>query len=163
MSLIPSEKRVGVAEVRYARDNQGRYGVVGVVTAGLDQAVAGGGGEEASPNIVVTHSCPHSLGVGMVGNPYLADDVERHCVRKGFNPGPITDCGEPSLLRLWGLITHRPREWIFGHFHAHREVLVQEVRFHCIGALDGSDNRSVPVGYVLDTHGWLFTPVALPA
>ena len=116
---------------------------------------------QAKVDIVVTHSCPHSLGVGMVGNAYLAEDVERHCVRKGFNPGLITDCGEPGLLRLWGHLTHRPREWIFGHFHAHRDALVHNVHFRCIGAIDGSDQRADSVGYVFDTNGWRFRPVAL--
>ena len=118
---------------------------------------------QAKVDIVVTHSCPHSVGVGMVGNTYLAEDVERHCVRKGFNPGSITDCGEPGLLRLWGHLTHRPREWIYGHFHVHREAQVRDVRFHCIGAIDGSDHQPLPIGYVLDTDGWTFRPVELSA
>lgn len=115
----------------------------------------------AKVDIIVSHSCPHSIGVGMVGSPYLSEDVERHCIRKGFNPGPIDDCGEPGLLRLWGLLTHHPREWVFGHFHAHRDVMVRSTRFHCIGAIDGSDHRPSPIGYLLDTDSWLFSATSI--
>ncbi len=116
---------------------------------------------QAKVDVIVTHSCPHSIGVGMVGSPYLVEDVERHCVQKGFHPGSISDCGEPGLRRLWSHLTHRPREWIFGHFHAHREAMVRGVQFRCIGAIDGSDQRTYPVGYVLETDGWLFRPLAI--
>jgi predicted phosphodiesterase len=102
-------------------------------------------------DMIFTHSCPHSIGVGMAGNPYLAESVERYITRKGFESGPITDCGEPGLLRLWARLRHRPKEWIFGHFHAHKTAAVQGVNFRCVGAIDGSDGLQDPLMYVLDT------------
>ena len=113
---------------------------------------------DAAVDLIVTHSCPHSIGVGMAGNPYLAEDVERYCTRKGHNPGPITDCGEPGLLRLWGQLRHRPTEWVYGHFHTHRSVAVHGVNFRCIGAIDGSDGKTEPVLYVYDTDTRIWTP-----
>lgn len=112
-------------------------------------------------DLVVTHSCPHSIGVGMAGNPYLAESVERYITRKGHDPGPITDCGEPGLLHLWGRLKHRPKEWIFGHFHAHRTAVVRDVRFRCIGAIDGSDGQPDAVMYVLDTSSWTWVTMTI--
>jgi predicted phosphodiesterase len=116
---------------------------------------------QAKVDLIVTHSCPHSLGVGMQGNPYLSDSVERYCTLKGHNTGPLGDCGEPGLTHLWGHLTYRPRLWTFGHFHVHHDVVVDRVRFHCLGALDGSDGRAEPIGYLLDTATWRMRPVAL--
>jgi predicted phosphodiesterase len=114
-------------------------------------------------DLIVTHSCPHSIGVGMNGNPYLAEDVERHITRKGHDAGPITDCGEPGLLRLWAQLRHRPKEWVFGHFHAHRTAVVQGVQFRCIGAIDGSDHQQNPLMYLLDTSAWTWTTTIIKA
>jgi hypothetical protein len=112
-------------------------------------------------DLIVTHSCPHSIGVGMQGNPYLEEEVERHVTRRGFSAGPLSDCGEPGLLELWKRLRYRPREWVFGHFHQHRVSQVDGVRFRCIGAIDGSDHRAEPVMYVLDTTMWAWTTMTI--
>lgn len=105
----------------------------------------------AKVDIIVSHSCPAGIGVGMSGNPYLAESVDRYISQKGFDAGPISDCGEPGLRHLWHLLRHKPKEWVYGHFHVHRTALVQGVRFRCIGALDGSDHQIDPMCYIFDT------------
>ena len=63
-----------------------------------------------------------------------------------------------------GILDHahiHTREWVFGHFHAHRDVMVRSTRFHCIGAIDGSDHRPSPIGYLLDTDSWLFSAIPI--
>jgi predicted phosphodiesterase len=109
---------------------------------------------EHQVDLIVTHSCPHSIGVGMRGRPYLAADAERHITRCGFSAGPMSDCGEPGLLHLWRHLRHFPREWVFGHFHAHHHAEIQGVRFRCVGSIDGSDDRTEPVMYILNTENW---------
>jgi len=105
----------------------------------------------ASVSVVVTHSCPHSIGVGMQGSAALFVEVERHIRAKGFNPGPPGDCGEPALTRLWHHLNHKPRTWLFGHFHVHHHRVVDGTDFVCVGSTDVSDGvREKPV-YLLDT------------
>jgi predicted phosphodiesterase len=105
----------------------------------------------AGVDVLVSHSCPHSIGIGMIGSAQLAPEVERYITSKGFDPGPITDCGEPGLTRLWSRLATRPRHWIFGHFHEHKECTISGTQFHCIGSIDGSDRRASPVGYIFET------------
>lgn len=112
-------------------------------------------------DLIVTHSCPHSIGIGMVGNPYLAESVDRYITRKGYDPGLVNDCGEPGLLRLWEGLKHRPKEWVFGHFHAHHTTSVQGVRFRCIGAIDGSDGRHDSLMYLLETTSWAWSTMSI--
>lgn len=112
-------------------------------------------------DLIVTHSCPHSIGVGMVGNTYLAESVDRYITRKGHDAGSITDCGEPGLLHLWARLKHRPKEWVFGHFHAHHTASVQGVHFRCIGAIDGSDGRQESMMYLLETNTWTWSTMII--
>jgi predicted phosphodiesterase len=112
-------------------------------------------------DLIVTHSCPHSIGIGMIGNPHLTELVERNITRKGHDAGPISDCGEPGLLRLWARLRHRPKEWVFGHFHTHRAMEVHGVKFRCVGAIDGSDGRADPLFYILDTTSWIWDTMTM--
>jgi hypothetical protein len=116
---------------------------------------------KAKVDIVVTHSCPHSIGIGMHGSDRLAHDVEMHVTSKGFDAGSLADCGEPALSRLWRKLKYRPRHWIFGHFHAHHCIDIQGTNFRCIGSIDGSDNRALPVGYILETGSNVWTEVPI--
>lgn len=81
------------------------------------------------PDLIVTHSCPAGIGIGMRGNPDLAYSVAQHVHAAGFDGGPVDDCGEPALTRLWERLPRRPATWVFGHFHVARQVTVQGTRF----------------------------------
>lgn len=106
-----------------------------------------------SADLVVTHSCPHSIGVGMVGHPALVASVAQFCDGIGMSSGPFSDCGEPGLTKIWkgGL---RPPGWSFGHFHSLRQAQVESTTFTCVGCTDNTDGvRGVrPVIYDTETN-----------
>jgi predicted phosphodiesterase len=83
------------------------------------------------PDLVVTHSCPAGIGIGMQGAADLASGVSAHIVHAGFDPGPPEDCGEVELKQLWRDLTHPPCGWVFGHFHCTHESVVDRTRFVC--------------------------------
>jgi len=84
------------------------------------------------PELIVTHSCPAGIGIGMCGSPTMAQGVAEHVVHAGFDPGPPGDCGEAQLATLWRELRYRPRGWVFGHFHCAHEATVEGTRFLCV-------------------------------
>ncbi len=85
------------------------------------------------PDLIVTHSCPAGIGVGMSGSVELAQGVAEHIVNAGFDPGPPHDCGEAELRYLWEHLKYPPKGWVFGHFHRSRDTIVNGTRFVCVG------------------------------
>jgi predicted phosphodiesterase len=85
------------------------------------------------PDLVVTHSCPAGIGIGLRGAPDLQHGVAEYIVKHGFDPGPANDCGEVELQRLWQALAYRPRAWVFGHFHQPHEATIDGTRFLCVG------------------------------
>ena len=107
------------------------------------------------PEIILAHSCPHSIGVGMKANKNMAYCVASFC--EGFNTGPMNDCGEPGLTRLWERLTYRPKLWLFGHFHRFHRATVDGCRFVCVGSSDGSDGQETPLPVILDVEALTIT------
>jgi predicted phosphodiesterase len=103
------------------------------------------------PDLVVSHSCPASIGIGMVGAMQLIEDVDRFITRAGHHAGPFHDCGEGNLSALWRLLTQKPPLWVFGHFHRIHDRVIDGTRFICVGSADGSDGRADPPPLLLDT------------
>jgi len=87
------------------------------------------------PALLVTHSCPAGIGIGLQGNPEMAHGVATHVVGAGFDPGPPEDCGDTELTRLWTALEYRPRAWVFGHFHVVHATRVEDTQFACPGAI----------------------------
>jgi predicted phosphodiesterase len=85
------------------------------------------------PELIVTHSCPAGIGIGVRGSADLQDGVAEHIKKAGFDPGPQDDCGEAELTALWRALSYRPRGWVFGHFHCTHEAVVEGARFVCVG------------------------------
>lgn len=94
--------------------------------------------EAARPEVIVSHSCPANIGIGMRSTPELAWGVAEHVLMAGYDPGPHHDCGEAQLTRLWRAVPARPRLWCFGHFHVAREAVVEGTRFFCAPRIDPS-------------------------
>ena len=88
-------------------------------------------------DLVVTHTCPSHIGIGMRGAPMFKLGVELFVRSAGFNPGPDDDVGDEMLSLLWDEIP-KPPLWVFGHFHQHRTVKIGETEFHCVGTGDGN-------------------------
>jgi len=84
------------------------------------------------PELIVTHSCPAGIGIGLRGSPEMQAGVAQHIVAAGFDPGPPDDCGENELGELWRHLRHRPRAWLFGHFHRAHQALIEGTRFVCL-------------------------------
>jgi len=95
------------------------------------------------PQLIVTHSCPGDIGIGMRGNPALALDVLRHITWAGFSAGPQDDCGEQELTRLWQGLNYHPACWIFGHFHQHRDVQIDQTRFLCVPCFESGEPLAI--------------------
>jgi hypothetical protein len=84
------------------------------------------------PDLIVTHSCPSRIGIGVRGSAELEHGVAEHISGAGFDAGPQDDCGEAELAELWRGLRYRPRGWVFGHFHCAHEAVVEGTRFVCV-------------------------------
>ena len=85
------------------------------------------------PDLIVTHSCPAGIGIGVRGSPDLEHDIAEYVVGAGFDPGPQDDCGEVELSQLWRELRNPPRGWVFGHFHSAHAAVVAGTLFVCVG------------------------------
>lgn len=106
-------------------------------------------------DLLVTHSCPHSVGVGMQGSIIFTETVEKFCHNKGHSTGRIEDCGDGSLSKLYrGLVTldKAPLNWSFGHFHQYKMIKVRNTNFYCIGCTDSSDGKKIKNPFIYDTQ-----------
>ena len=93
----------------------------------------------ARPTVIVTHSCPPGIGIGMRASEQFARGVHDYVRRAGIDPGPADDCGEPALERFWQALVTKPALWVFGHFHVFHERMVGNTRFICCPPLDLQD------------------------
>ncbi len=81
------------------------------------------------PDIIISHSCPTGIGVGMLGNPAHKMGIYYNIIMAGYDPGPFDDCGETQLAGLWKGMAKKPRLWIFGHFHRFHRQRVGDTEF----------------------------------
>ena len=88
---------------------------------------------EERPELIVTHSCPARIGIGLSGERHYEQDIDQYIRAAGFDPGPRTDCGDAELSKLWRDLGYQPRAWGFGHFHRAHEANIQGTRFICVG------------------------------
>lgn len=107
----------------------------------------------ARPQVIVSHSCPAGIGIGMRSEPALSWSVAEHVLLAGYDPGPQHDCGEVQLSHLWRRLAHRPRLWCFGHFHQHRDIVVDGTQFLCLPRI----NPTTPLR-VWDDEAQVFFP-----
>jgi predicted phosphodiesterase len=97
----------------------------------------------ARPPLIVSHSCPAGIGIGLTGPLELRLGVLDYIVGAGFDPGPIHDCGEAELTRLWLGLAYRPAAWVFGHHHRLHSTTVRETHFVCVGEAESSWQQPV--------------------
>ena len=98
---------------------------------------------KARPALIVSHSCPSRIGIGLSGPDELMGGVIDHIISAGFDPGPREDCGEAELSRLWQALVYRPRAWVFGHHRRPHATIVDDTNFVCVGDLDASEATRV--------------------
>jgi len=82
--------------------------------------------------LIVTHSCPSRIGIGIRSSPEFGHGVAEYIVAAGFDPGPHDDCGETELGHLWCDLRYRPRAWVFGHFHRAHQTTIEGTQFVCV-------------------------------
>lgn len=104
-------------------------------------------------DFLITHSCPHSIGVGMQGKAFFTPLIERYIETPyGISTGSINDCGEQALTNLWHGLEHKPKEWIFGHFHSYHQKQVGDTNFTCIGCVDSMGGHEFTIPFIIDTE-----------
>lgn len=87
-------------------------------------------------DIVISHSCPSGIGIGMEGSPFHRWGVANYIILNGYSPGPSGDYGETQLTDLWNKMKQRPKLWVFGHFHEYQSSLIDDTRFICLPRVD---------------------------
>jgi predicted phosphodiesterase len=97
------------------------------------------------PELIVTHSCPSRIGVGVQGSAEMQPGVAEHITAAGFDAGPEDDCGEVELERLWLDLTYKPCAWVFGHFHRPHQATVDGTRFVCVSDDLDSPSRALVI------------------
>ncbi len=100
----------------------------------LDKALAGF--NSLAPEIIISHSCPAGIGIGMLGNPGFAKDVFENIIMAGYSPGPEGDYGEVLLTMLWDKLIAKPKIWIYGHFHHFQITQIMGTLFISLPYLD---------------------------
>jgi len=92
------------------------------------------------PELIVTHSCPARIGIGLQSTAEMRPGVAEYITAAGFDSGSADDCGEVELSRLWCELAYKPRAWVFGHFHRVHEATIEGTRF--VGLSDELDAPS---------------------
>jgi predicted phosphodiesterase len=106
-------------------------------------------------DLMVTHSCPHSMGIGMVGSPIFAESITKFCHDKGHSTGNIWDCGEGPLTRLFRSLKTanvKVANAVYGHFHQTHYKKVDDTHFYCVGSSDCSDGKFSKNPFIYDTQ-----------
>lgn len=94
--------------------------------------------EKIKPEMVITHDCSSSV------KPYICNpDV---MVSFGFDPDYT--CMTQHLLQSM-LDIHRPKLWIFGHFHKHFDKKIKGTRFVCLPELGYVDVKKIGKKFIL--------------
>ncbi len=88
------------------------------------------------PPLIITHSCPTGIGIGLRGSPAFSSGIAAHIIAAGFDPGDQADCGDMELTHLWKSLNYSPSAWAFGHFHRDHEKIVEKTTFVCLGGLN---------------------------
>lgn len=82
-----------------------------------------------APDLVITHAAPESVAKA-IGNPGTLRFL-------GFDPDTFTTNTQKMLQTM--LEIHKPKKWIFGHFHMSRQIELDGVQFQCLNELECID------------------------
>lgn len=96
----------------------------------------------APPDLIVTHSVPSGIGVGLAGDPGYRLMIENHVTSQGWSSGPQNDVGDTELQEVYRMLTSHPSAWVFGHFHTFHRRVVGTTEFVCVGSGDNTDGHN---------------------
>ena len=84
----------------------------------------------AKPDVMLTHECPESI------SPFILEHVQSHSYvfQRSRHLTSRTGLFLESLLQI-----HRPKIWLFGHYHHNWRYVDDDVAFQCIGELSYLD------------------------
>lgn len=85
--------------------------------------------KEYKPEIVITHECPRSISSKVGNNDTLSSF--------GYDPNSFST--RTSELFQAMLETHKPKLWIFGHYHVSFDEIVNGTNFVCLPELGYTD------------------------
>lgn len=112
-----------------------------------DQAQALTAWRAEPPDLLVTHTAPSGLGIGLRGSPHLATQVAEVITAAGWETGPPDDIGDPALTTVISRLPPVPRRTlVFGHHHRWHHVAIDHaaaghIDACCVGSADGSDGH----------------------
>lgn len=105
-----------------------------------------------NPDLIVTHSCPHGIGIGMAGAACFLPSIQKYVYTPySLPPTDILDCGEHALKDLWDKLEKKPANWVFGHFHCQHRKVIGNTEFVCVGSTDFTDHHQSFLPIVYDT------------
>ena len=126
----------------------------------VDQAIAAL--EGATPDVVITHSCPAGVGLRMHKKAQIESDAHRYIDDLGYQQTPIDDPGEMCLKHLRDRLDAfdhpqaNPPAWVFGHWHCRHTALHGGFRYYCAGVSDVK-NLDTAVFLIYDTDTGLMS------
>ena len=85
--------------------------------------------EIAKPDVVISHTCPSEV-AKIIGNPMVLHSF-------GFSPERFNTETQALLQDLFEI--HKPKLWIFGHFHMNIDIQYRGTRFICKPELGFTD------------------------
>lgn len=108
-------------------------------------------------DLIVSHSCPSGIGIGIPGDRSFQQGVVNFVVSLGLDPGSSEDCGDVQLTTLWSRLNRKPKAWVFGHFHREHESLIDDTFFRCLNRF--RNNQIFPVVF-WDTEEQVIVSIA---
>ena len=80
--------------------------------------------ESIKPDYVVTHTCPRSIAPKLFGSHIKTDGQFKSRTEQAFN----------TMFSI-----HKPKVWVFGHYHNTKSMYIDGTVFNCIGINDTMD------------------------
>jgi predicted phosphodiesterase len=104
-------------------------------------------------DLMVTHSCPSNIGINLAGLPCFHIAAQHFIKPLGYDVAPIHDAGDCQLTQLWNAlkVEHRPKIWVFGHFHTDYITTVDTTTFCCVGHCTSAGINRMPRMYFYDS------------
>jgi predicted phosphodiesterase len=103
-------------------------------------------------DLLITHSCPTGIGIGIRGLPIFSPGVKRFITEPfGIQEPPLNDCGDITLTELWNGLIYKPKNYMFGHFHTIHYKEIDDTRFFCVGTCDNSFQNQNAI-FIFDTQ-----------
>lgn len=103
-------------------------------------------------DLMVTHSCPMGIGIGIHGHPIFQESAINFIGGIGYRPAPMLDVGDEPHKDLWEMLEgYRPKTWVFGHLHRDVHSKVGTTDFWCVGHCGSAGIQRMPRIYIYDT------------